>query len=70
MKKYRLWNDGKVIELDLDTDPRDGDVIQHDGIEYTVAGRRFDGGYHHYVVTEPVKSPYDDPDYKMPMATW
>lgn len=71
MKNYRLWNDGTVIEINLDTGPQDGDVIQHDGIEYTVGGRRFHGGQLHFVVAEPVKSPWDDPEYKLPIvATW
>lgn len=65
MKNYRLWNDGAVVELNLDTDPREGDVIQHEGVEYIVSGRRFHGGRLHYVVAEPVKSPWEDPDWSL-----
>ncbi|TJV53331.1 MAG: hypothetical protein E5Y01_03180 [Mesorhizobium sp.] len=63
MNAYKLWNDGKVILLQLQADPQDGDVIFHGGIEYTVGGRRFVDGWLHYVVTEPVKSVWEDPNY-------
>lgn len=66
MHAYKLWNDGSVIELQLQGDPRDGDVIFHEGTEYTVNGRRFVDGWLHYAVTEPGKSVYDDPNYRMP----
>lgn len=49
-QQYRLWHDGKVFDLILDAEPRDGDIINDDEVNYTVAGRRFVDGKLHYVV--------------------
>ncbi len=65
MSLYRLWNDGKVIELNLDADPRDGDVIKHEEKEYTVSGRRFEDGKLHYAVQGEPKSQYEDPHFSL-----
>jgi|GEM_PF-6348918 len=65
MKEYKLWNDGSVLHVNLDEEPRIGDVISISGKEYTVIGRRFVGGVLHWSVTTEPKSFWDDPSNRL-----
>lgn len=67
MKIFKLWHDGKCIEVFLSEPPIIGDVINHEGVEYTVGGRRFEDSKLHYAVTSPMKSVYEDPNYRSPL---
>lgn len=57
MQNYGLWLNGEVIIAPLRAEPRNGDVINQGGVDYTVIGRRFENGNLYFVVITAPESP-------------
>lgn len=54
VKTYYLWHDYNSIHVNLDAEPREGDIVAHENVEYVITGRMFDpDGRLHYLVKVP-----------------
>ncbi|WOC15406.1 hypothetical protein [Pseudochrobactrum sp. MP213Fo] len=69
MKSYDFFFDGHHYAANLADEPRNGDIIQFEGWDHEITGRRFINGRVFYVLRSINQSEWPDPeDSNLPRA--